>query len=100
MYKNKISKIINSSILVPCTACQYCVDECPKNINIPRYFTLYNRGNQFNNYEVQQVSYDNEIKSKGKASDCIACKRCEKHCPQHIKIVDSLKDVAKVFEGV
>ena len=34
----------------------------------------------------------------GKASDCVACRACEKACPQHLPITDYLQKGAEMFE--
>lgn len=97
----KAAAIINNSIEIPCTACGYCLDGCPENIPIPKYFSLYNDQKQFRLMPNHMVYYANLVfaQSFGKASACIGCRQCESHCPQHIVISEELKKVAGVFDG-
>ncbi len=101
--KNVIWKavdMINSNIAIPCTGCSYCTDGCPMKIAIPKYFSLYNADKQEikeKGWTPQGGYYDNLTKTFGKASDCVGCGQCEKVCPQHLPIINHLKDVAAHF---
>lgn len=98
----EVAKIINSNIEIPCTACHYCTEGCPMNIAIPEYFSLYNEDMREDldskGWTINYSNYDNLTKTRGKASECIECGQCEGVCPQHIQIIDNLKNVSKHFE--
>lgn len=93
----QVSDILKSLGSISCTACRYCVDGCPKHISIPDLFSCYNAKKVFNDWN-SDYYYGVHTKSNGKASECIACRQCERICPQHLKIVDYLKEVAQSFE--
>ena len=95
-------KTLHDEITIPCTACKYCVEFCPMKIAIPDYFALYNAEKQERKdkpFNAQRMYYANLIKTHGKASSCVGCKMCERHCPQHIEISKWMKEIAKTFEG-
>ncbi|MBC6712555.1 aldo/keto reductase [Treponema sp. Marseille-Q3903] len=99
----KAVKILSDSNAIPCTGCSYCTGGCPQKIAIPKYFALYNADlkqdpNGTAGWTIQLEYYANFTKSFGKASDCISCGQCEEICPQHLAIIEHLKDVSVRFE--
>lgn len=97
---HKATGIIERSIAISCTGCRYCVDDCPQMIPIPEYFALYNsiKRNVPMPFHSEQYYYYNMAKIHGKASDCIACGKCEMHCPQHLPVIATMKLVKDTLE--
>jgi len=99
----RVRDIFYALTKVPCTACAYCMP-CPVGVNIPLCFEKYNSKYLFGTlearvfYHIQVAGVMND--KPGKASQCIECGKCEKHCPQHIEIIKELKTVSSEMEGI
>ncbi|MBQ6450489.1 MAG: aldo/keto reductase [Solobacterium sp.] len=95
---SKVKEIINSRIKVGCTGCGYCMP-CPQGVDIPGAFKAYNsmytEGKFAGRFEYAQVV--GLRKEKAFPSQCIACGKCEKHCPQGIHIIEELKYADKAL---
>ena len=85
-------RALQSDILVPCTACNYC-DECPSGIKISEIFSMYNvaAAKGFHNIWSSLSGQYNALEKNAK--DCIQCGACESHCPQKIKIIEELQKI-------
>ena len=98
----EVIKIIGESYKVPCTGCAYCMP-CPQGINIPACFSAYNALYAMGRYTgLQQYILSTGGIGNGKthyASDCIGCKKCERHCPQDIEIAKEMKLVKRRLES-
>ena len=85
---------------IGCTACRYCTDGCPKEISIPDVFRAINTMNLYKE-EFRPKSFYEGILSQGhgRASDCVACGQCEGVCPQHLPIIELMKEAAARLDG-
>ena len=84
--------------LIGCTACRYCTDGCPMSIPIPDVFRAMNTIKLYNETFRPKSFYRSATRNGGKASDCITCGQCEGVCPQHLPIIELLKEASKELD--
>ena len=79
--------------LVPCTACRYCCEGCPKGLDIPALLSVYNELRVSSTVNAaMRVEFLPEEK---KPTACIACGKCARSCPQNIDIPAALKALSE-----
>ena len=88
---DQVREAYQSLIKVPCTGCGYCIP-CPKGVDIPRIFHLYNNGSMYNDFaNVVKDNYRHVLNNNASPLECVKCGACEKKCPQHIHIIENLQ---------
>jgi len=105
---DQLTEIYRKKILIPCTACQYCMP-CPFGVNIPQNFAIVNNVSTESNFIFRQwlkMGYRhltgkknklNKDKPNGNATICTDCGVCIEKCPQEIQIPTELKKVNAVL---
>jgi predicted aldo/keto reductase-like oxidoreductase len=93
---NKASAAYNELIKYGCTACGYCLPECPKKIDIPGIVEMHNEEVLYDC--LPDIQFKMQNFTDPKASACIACGDCEKICPQHLPIPEIMKESATRYE--
>ncbi len=96
----KVKRAFDEVTKVPCTGCSYCMP-CPFGVDIPGSFRCLNVS-YTDSYATGFREYfmcTTMKKEPSNAGLCRKCGRCEKHCPQSIRVSEELVRVKRRFEN-
>jgi predicted aldo/keto reductase-like oxidoreductase len=96
----RVRDVFNALYKIRCTGCGYCMP-CPKQVNIPGCFAAYNLSYAMGFFTgIKQYSTTVGVTSAQITGpgNCVACGKCESHCPQGLPIIANLKQVRRRME--
>ncbi|WP_323735728.1 aldo/keto reductase [Methanosphaera sp. ISO3-F5] len=103
----EVKDVLHRLNKINCTGCNYCMP-CPRDINIPSIFKLYNDKFLFPQDKVAGVNNNSLLYvgnilgvtgSPHDASLCVDCGLCVSKCPQQLDIPGLIRLVDKDFHG-
>ena len=93
----KVANMIKAKTKNGCTGCRYCMP-CPFGIDIPGNFKLWNEYGMLGLKDTAKRRYTNL--GDAQAEFCKKCGKCEKLCPQSIKIREDLQRVVQDIKNL
>jgi predicted aldo/keto reductase-like oxidoreductase len=81
---------------IPCTTCYGCMP-CPRGIDVPRLFELYNDAVIYDDIETARSIYHKE---KHRIDNCNECGACADACGKKIAIPDRLKNLSEILNKI
>jgi len=94
---DEVTKAMAKFPTIQCTSCKYCCDGCPVKISIPDVISALNSLYLYGEEARPKFFYNNLMDRSGKAGSCIACGQCEAACPQHLPIINIMKEASEKF---
>lgn len=88
---DKVTNVYKEKVKVGCTSCEYCLP-CPSGVSIPNIFELYNNMFVYGTIEGSKSTYQRYIELERDVNRCVECGACENICPQHLNIIELLKE--------
>ncbi|SCP98792.1 aldo/keto reductase [Anaerobium acetethylicum] len=95
---NLMTEKLLAADTIPCTGCRYCVDGCPQQILIPDMIRAFNTVKTYKGDQRPFFFYDSLTKDGHRASACVQCGVCESVCPQHLQVIDIVREISEVFD--
>jgi predicted aldo/keto reductase-like oxidoreductase len=81
---------------IPCTTCYGCMP-CPRGIDIPRIFEIYNDAVMYDDIGTAVSVYNNE---KHRIDNCNGCGACADACGKKIAVPDRLKNIKDILNKI
>jgi len=97
----RVKEVYRDLMKIECTGCGYCLP-CPRGVNIPLCFNLYNQKYMFNvgqSFDYLTMLGGVISGQEAYAGLCTDCGKCIKACPQKLEIPELLNDVSHELEG-
>jgi len=93
--KKLLSEVADSMLSwIPCTACRYCTEGCPMELDIPRIIAAYNgvrNGENAAKYNLDEADPSRDPRR------CVGCGACAAICPQNIAIPEIMPAFAAML---